>query len=323
MDKFNDFLTVFFVNNNNNKSNNKPDEKLRVKRESVKKASVKKASVKKASLKKASLKKASLKKEHKKADKKSKESDEKSKESDILSSLVSDCSFSSYSHSHSHSHSHSQSKINANVDENVDNTFMLKKYILKPSEFYKKNILITNDNKKDNFDIISDILYKLSHLKDVNNIYSDDIYIFTPNANRKMFKQMLLDNPYLYFTNFYVKQKIQKNSPNEENKKTIYIIDATILDQIDDIDKFLDPQIHLILLTSENDKIINFYNKLGDERILIHKQDKLKSIQKRFFKYVIKQINEDVIFEDFYNEINNENIDVKYIVLKENEIRYN
>ena len=135
---------------------------------------------------------------------------------------------------------------------------------------------------------------------------------------------MLLDNPYLYFTNFYVKQKIQKNpEPSEENKKTIYIIDTTVLEDIDDIDKFIDPQIHLILLTSENDKIINFYNKLGDKRILIHKRDKLKSIQKRFFKCVIKHINQDMTFEDFYNEINDENIDVKYIVLKENELRYN
>ena len=69
--------------------------------------------------------------------------------------------------------------------------------------------------------------------------------------------------------------------------------------------------------------IINFYNKLGDKRILIHKRDKLKSIQKRFFKCVIKHINQDMTFEDFYNEINDENIDVKYIVLKENELRYN
>ena len=109
----------------------------------------------------------------------------------------------------------------------------------------------------------------------------------------------------------------------KENKRTIYIIDTNILDDINIIKEFIDPQIHLILLTSENDKIINLYNKLGDKRLLIHKQNKLKTMQKRFFKFVIKKIDENVIFEDYYNEINDENMDVKYIILKENELRYN
>jgi hypothetical protein len=142
-----------------------------------------------------------------------------------------------------------------------------------------------------------------------------------------MFKKMLLDNPYLYFTNFYVKQKIQKNAHSieelKEERKTIYIIDTEILSDIENLKHFINPKIHLILLTNDNNKIIDFYNLLGDKRILIHKQNKLKSMQRRFFKSVIKQINKDINFEDFYNEINNENIDVKYIILKENELRYN
>ena len=208
---------------------------------------------------------------------------------------------------------------------------LLKKYILKPSEFYKKNILIANDDKKNNFDITNDILYKLSLLKDIDNIYSKDIYIFTANDNRKMFKQMLLDNPYLYFIDFHVKQNIDKNilkennkeDNKEDNKRIICIIDTDILKNIDDLQDFINPQIHLILLTLETNKIMDYYNKIGNKRLLIHKQNKLKSLQKRFFKYVISNIDKKMPFDDYYNRINDENMDLKYIILKEDELRYN
>jgi hypothetical protein len=204
---------------------------------------------------------------------------------------------------------------------------LLKKYILKPSEFYKKNILIANDDKKSNFDITNDILYKLSLLKDIDNIYSKDIYIFTSNDNRKMFKQMLLDNPYLYFIDFHVKQNIDKNilkeNNKEDNKRIICIIDTDILKNIDDLQDFINPQIHLILLTLETNKTMDYYNKIGNKRLLIHKQNKLKSLQKRFFKYVISNIDKKMHFDDYYNRINDENMDLKYIILKEDELRYN
>jgi hypothetical protein len=214
--------------------------------------------------------------------------------------------------------------------EEIDNV-LLKKYILKPSEFYKKNILIANDDKKNNFDITNDILYKLSLLKDIDNIYSKDIYIFTANDNRKMFKQMLLDNPYLYFIDFHVKQNIDKNilkennkeDNKEDNKRIICIIDTDILKNIDDLQDFINPQIHLILLTIETNKIMDYYNKIGNKRLLIHKQNKLKSLQKRFFKYVISNIDKKMPFDDYYNRINDENMDLKYIILKEDELRYN
>ena len=213
--------------------------------------------------------------------------------------------------------------------EEIDNV-LLKKYILKPSEFYKKNILIANDDKKNNFDITNDILYKLSLLKDIDNIYSKDIYIFTANDNRKMFKQMLLDNPYLYFIDFHVKQNIDKNilkennkDNKEDNKRIICIIDTDILKNTDDLQDFINPQIHLILLTLETNKIMDYYNKIGNKRLLIHKQNKLKSLQKRFFKYVISNIDKKMPFDDYYNRINDENMDLKYIILKEDELRYN
>ena len=341
-----------------------PIKKVSIKKASIKKASVKKASIKKASIKKSSVKKASIKASIKKSSNQQ-ENDNTFTSSDNDNTFTSSENDNTELFTKSNSNSSSENKENTdNLEKNllsslsfssynkeidkkeidkkeiegieeidkeeIDNV-LLKKYILKPSEFYKKNILIANDDKKNNFDITNDILYKLSLLKDIDNIYSKDIYIFTANDNRKMFKQMLLDNPYLYFIDFHVKQNIDKNilkennkeDNKEDNKRIICIIDTDILKNIDDLQDFINPQIHLILLTLETNKIMDYYNKIGNKRLLIHKQNKLKSLQKRFFKYVISNIDKKMPFDDYYNRINDENMDLKYIILKEDELRYN
>ena len=134
-----------------------------------------------------------------------------------------------------------------------------------------------------------------------------------------MFKQMLLDNPYLYFTDFHVKQNIDKKII-KENDRIICIVDTNILDDFGKLNDFIDPNIHLILLTLDNTKIIDLYDKLGSKRLLIHKQNKLKSMQKRFFKSINYK---DITFEDYYKKANDENLDIKYIILKGDELRYN
>ena len=209
--------------------------------------------------------------------------------------------------------------------ESSKSTIEIKKYILKPSEFYKKNILITNDNKKDHVDVLGKLLHKLGLLKDISNIYNNDLFIFTQNENKKMFKQMLLDNPYLYFTNFNVKEKLTIPQNINSEKRTICIIDINMLNNVEDIDDFINPNIHLFLLSSENQSIYDYYNKLGEKRLLIHKQNKLKSLQKRFFKFVIKKLElyKNIEFNEYYTSLNNENIDINYIILKEDDLRYN
>ena len=48
-------------------------------------------------------------------------------------------------------------------------------------------------------------------------------------------------------------------------------------------------------------------------------------MQKHFYKTTIKKLclRNDLTFDEYYNIINNENIDIKYIILKNDEIRYN
>ena len=168
-------------------------------------------------------------------------------------------------------------------------------------------------------------------MKDVNSIYDNNIHIITSNENKKMFKKMLLDNPYLYFTNFDIKQSFTKKQHRElEDLKTrtIYIIDINVLQDDFDIESLLNKNIHLILISNVDnydDKIISTYNSIGDNKLLIHTINKLKMMQKQFYKKIVKTIcsNQPDDFESYYNLINNENLDLKYIVFKNNELRYN
>mgnify|MGYP000710459352 FL=1 len=46
-------------------------------------------------------------------------------------------------------------------------------------------------------------------------------------------------------------------------------------------------------------------------------------LQKRFYKNFIKKHFKDLLFDQYYNKVNNENIDIKYVILKNDELRYN
>jgi hypothetical protein len=222
--------------------------------------------------------------------------------------------------------------VHREIIVNEDST-ALKKYNLKPSDFYKKNIMIINEDKRDNLNFLSDFLYKLSLMKNVNTIYNNDIHVITTVENKKMFKQMLLENPYLYFTNFEVKQHISKKdltSIKENQNRTIYIIDNNSINdqkEFNIIRELIDNNVHVIIAASDNDdnkQILLLYDALGKEKLLIHKLNKLKTMQKKFHKNFVKPITKSFPkFESFYEMINDQEIDLKYIVIKNNEIQYN
>ena len=191
--------------------------------------------------------------------------------------------------------------------------------------------MIVNENKKDNIDILSNLLYKLNLMKDINKIYDTNIHIITKNDNKKSYKKILLDNPYLYFTNFDFKEEISKkflqNLDNLE-KRTIYIIDTNISCENDNIIKLLsnNKNVHVILvLNMNNDNFVNMYNLIGDNKLLIHKINKLKNMQKQFYKLLLYPIckNNFDNFDNYYNSLNNEDLDVKYIIFNNAELRYN
>jgi hypothetical protein len=203
---------------------------------------------------------------------------------------------------------------------------LIKKYTLKPNEFYKKTIFIVNDNIKDSVDILSDLLYKLSLKKDIDTLYNNKLHIISGSDNKKIYRQMLLENPYLYFTDFDVKTSLSKRKISElDDKRNIFIFDVDVANDYKDfILELSQKNVHIFIIANDEDKLLHtLYTSIGNNKLLIYKPTKLKMIHKKFYKNYIRHLCDENNFDQYYNKINNENIDIKYIILKENQLRYN
>jgi hypothetical protein len=221
---------------------------------------------------------------------------------------------------------YTESTLSSLTDETSDidinyNEKRFRKYTLKPKEFVNKNICIVGNEKSSNVQILSDILHKLSMLIDISKLYDTSIYIITKSEHRKIYKRLLLDNPYLYFTDIHI-HKTTDDLNLSPSKKVIYIVDVDNFD----ISKFTHKNIQIIRIINKIVSGLNeLYESLGNNKLLLCKLDKLKLNQKLFYKKVVKKLSRKVFadFEDYYTSLNNENLDAKYIVFKNLELRYN
>ena len=225
---------------------------------------------------------------------------------------------------------HKDGEVKEKNKEEESKEYKLEKYSLNSVDLYNKNMVIINEYKKDNIDILNNILYKLNLLKNISNIYANNVHIITSNENKKLYKKILLDNPYLYFINFDFKQEISQDfleRCDNIQKRSVVIIDINTSKETNKMIKMMlnNKNIQIILLSNlKNTEILNLYNLIGDDKLLIHKIHKLKSIQQQFYK-LLNPICTNAFdnFDSFYNSLNNETLDVKYIIFKNTELKYN
>ena len=360
MDHLSDILSSFFVNPNNIKKHSREKKKIRteiatqteidtvtvqdelllekvgpkpskeeatVKEATVKEATVKEATVKEATVKEATVKEETVKEEtvkeelllEKVGSKPSKEEktvEEKTvEEKTVEEKTVEEGKGSIYS--------------NLSSDTTSDEIPELRKYILKPSDFYKRNMMIINKDFENSILILSEILHKLSIMKHVGEIFDSNVYITSTDEHKSSYKQILLNNPHLYFTDMHVKNKLDKVKVKGLNEpRSIHIIDNELLSTIDakEFEYLINNDVLLIIIAKDDDKnAITTYDLLTSNKILIHKLYGLKTIQKNFYKIFIKYICKEQVstFENYYKMINDENLDIKYLILKNDELRYN
>ena len=138
---------------------------------------------------------------------------------------------------------------------------------------------------------------------------------------------MLLDNPYLYFTDFDVKHVLTKKNITESisDKRSIYIFDNIMVNKYKDlVNSMIDKNVHILVLSNHEDKTgFDTHSYLGVEKILLYKPNKLKMIHKKFYRYYVKPLSLFTDFESYYITVNDENLDLKYIIIKDDELRYN
>ena len=109
-------------------------------------------------------------------------------------------------------------------------------------------------------------------------------------------------------------------------KKTIYIVDYELLSS-EKINQLLTRQdIQLIIVGNVyNSEIGQLFKNIGNNSILINKKSKIESLQKQFYKNIIKQIchNNFINFEEYIKNINDENLDARWVVINGDKLMYN
>lgn len=178
-------------------------------------------------------------------------------------------------------------------------------------ELRKKTIIINNVDIKDRIKILSDVLSTLSAISNIKSTYNSSMYIMT--KYKSSFNKIMLENPYLYFSN----QKFIKNTEQIETVKKGKTILITDLENWKEVIGELPSNIHLFLLTS------HFEDEITDDKILIHKKEKLKILQKNFYKQTVSKLrSKPQTFEEFSKMINL-NFGIRFLVIKDGMLGYN
>jgi hypothetical protein len=210
------------------------------------------------------------------------------------------------------------------VDETVEPMFQPKRYRMSGSDITSKHIVIHNNGSIENAQLLSDILQSLSLIKNVKGVYNKTVQILTSNENRGLFKELWLSNPHMYFDNFVVKDAIQEW---KGHGKHIYIIDCDTA-STKELDKLFEAEdeLQLILLGTDLGMCVDMYTKVKGNKLFIHKLDKLKSLQKTFYNKGLKQIckghMDGIDFAKFFEVINQKHFAVRYLIVKNGELRY-
>lgn len=196
--------------------------------------------------------------------------------------------------------------------------YVLEKYIIKGKDISLKPIILLNSDQKDNVNILADLLDKLGGMSD---LYSENLYIMT-QYNMK-YKKMLLENPYLHFNDYHIKREYcEEWITNKYNKRTVFVIDYELLKDVEQIINRDD--IHLVITSNVYSNEIG--KMLNDIRgILINRKNKVEILQKQFYKNIVKNVCNLCFstFEEYYDNINDENLGVRWIILNDNKLMYN
>ena len=188
-----------------------------------------------------------------------------------------------------------------------------------------------NKNLETNITFLSKVLYNINKIDNVDKIYTSNVRYIINTDDKKEYKKILLEYPYLYFNKFNFNKTIKIDEEND-NLKMLFVIDYdyiknndTLYNKINKLVEKNNDQIQFIFMTNEFDNI-----GINDETdwkntILFHDIDNLKSIQKLFYKKIVKNSNittPEINDWDEYKKILTDN-DVKCVVITNKTLKFN
>jgi hypothetical protein len=204
-----------------------------------------------------------------------------------------------------------------------------KKCVIRASDMCRRHIILVNKELSESISVLSDIIHSFNLLRDVDTTFSSKLNIVS-ESNRKSYKKMLLENPYLYFDNFNVQKQLSKQSLEEmkgADKKSICIFDEQSFLKLSPPWAQDAHNVLIIVVCTEYSMVRKIYNQLGSRVIVMHKRDKLKAMEKQFYTKIVKPLCEssfkDVQFEEYYSMITDEKYSLRNIIIKEDCLRFN
>jgi len=221
------------------------------------------------------------------------------------------------------------------LQETIEPTFQPKRYGLRAIDIYKKNIVISNLDMDDSINIVGDILNSLSLMHNVKTTYTTVVTVVTSPEHKRTYKKMILDNPHMHFINFDVKHQFSKTKIQElveSQQRNIVMMDD--ITNLNTFQKLLHAQqgkraanVQVIMIANDASSSLEAFKKLTGNvaGLLLHKLDKLKSLQKAFFKNVLQPLCNELgktDFHTFFDIINQKHFGVRYLIVKNNEFRY-
>lgn len=269
----------------------------------------------------------------------SSKSSSRTQNSESSSSSQSSKSKSSIKSSDSRAHTKSSSTIS---EDKLFGTIKPKRYIIKAHQnFHKKSIMMVNNNNEDNVKMLSDLLHIFTLMTNVRKQYDNKMYIISSDKTKSDYKKIVLEHPYLYFYDIHVSKNLDKSQILEisnADKMSLVVLEVESNSDYKQYMKSLEPiaskcQI-IVLVTADltsrnfgqlNKLVLDTFKDMGSNKVLMYAKEETKILQKQFFKKILKPLCidvKDMDFESYYDLINHEIHNVKYIFINNDELRY-
>jgi hypothetical protein len=229
-------------------------------------------------------------------------------------------------------------KVNSESDKvksesDHDSHLILKRFKMNSKQILKNDIFITNSSLTDNIETLMKILSNITKNTyigdDIEKIYNNNVKFIINPDDKKDYKKMLLEYPYSYFNKFSFTKSLN-DKDNIDYLKQIYVIDYDYLKTDENMHKtvnklFLSKSTfnHFIFISSNALNSSDFL-KMSEDIITVHNIETLKSLQKSFYKHIIKVLVKSHTINDFdeYKRMININ-DINTIIINNGILKYN
>ena len=171
---------------------------------------------------------------------------------------------------------------------------------------------------------------KNNHISDIEKEYNNNIKFVINPDDRNDYKKMLLEYPYSYFNKFSF-TKTLNDKDNSNSLKQIHVIDYDYIRNDPHLYKTVNK---LFLSQSKLNQFIfvscntvqsrEFLKEIKSDIIIMHNIHRSKSLQKYFYKNMIKVIVSSPKMEDYdeYKKVLTTN-DVNTVIINNGVLKYN